>query len=210
MQIDVVNCSHNFGHRAVFDSVSCTFLSGSITALVGPSGSGKTTLLALVGGYLRPQSGRILWRTGDVERAPLPDEACWVPQGSNALPSRCVLDNVMIGPLGAGQERKVALDAAWSALAQVGLDMKAQQRANTLSGGELQRVCVARALASPLPVILLDEPSSNLDSQSTEELAEILRRLDTERLIIVATHDPILIGAASAVVPLRPQEERAA
>src|SRR5699024_6453165 len=117
----------------------------------------------------------------------------WVPQGSNALGRRNVLDNVLIASLADGLPMPRARAVALEALDQVGLAARAREQARHLSGGELQRVALARALASGRPLVLADEPSANLDAANTDMVADILARIESRATIIVATHDPILV-----------------
>lgn len=191
------------GEPAVFADIDASFEEGKITALVGPSGSGKTSLLSAIAGVTRLSAGTVSYLDGERRRQPAREDIVWVPQGSNAIGSRSAMDNVMIGPLSNGASPVEARDRALSALRSVGLEQRAQYPANTLSGGEVQRVAFARAIASGRAVILADEPSSSLDAHNTEQIAELLRRLSTEATVIVATHDPLLMDAADDVVRLR-------
>lgn len=191
------------GEHPVFADVDASFDEGRITALVGPSGSGKTSLLSAIAGITRLSAGTVSYVDGGDHRPPAREDIVWVPQGSNAIGSRSAIDNVMIGPLSNGIRPADARELALAALAGVGLEQRAHSPANKLSGGELQRVGFARALASRRPVILADEPSSSLDAQNTEQLAELLRDLSTEAIVIVATHDPLLMEAADDIVRLR-------
>lgn len=204
MRVSVAGASIAFGDFTVFSGFSAQFDEAQVTALVGPSGSGKSSLLAAIAGYQPLAAGTITLHTPDgAPRGPSPDVVAWVPQGSNALGRRTVLDNVLIAALAAGLPRDEAEDIAVDALAQVGLADRVAEQARRLSGGELQRVAVARALASGKELILADEPSANLDAANTDELAATLHRLVTRATIIVATHDPILVSAAHTAVHMR-------
>ncbi|MET4781722.1 ATP-binding cassette domain-containing protein [Glaciihabitans sp. UYNi722] len=203
MQIDISDARVSFGSRVVFTGMTATFESGVITALVGPSGSGKSTLLAAMAGYQQLDRGDISYRNGERSLSPDSGLIAWVPQGSNALGTRTALDNVMIAPLSEGRAPDDAREVATRALVDVGLGDRADQRVRQLSGGELQRVSFARALASSKPIIFADEPSAGLDGANTELLGALLAGLSSHATIVVATHDPILIDAAEAVVRLR-------
>jgi len=204
MQIDVVDARLSFDGRLIFDSFTARFPSDRVTALVGPSGSGKSSLLSAMAGFQKLDSGAICWSTGDESRTPpIPTSVSWIPQGSNAIGIRTALDNVMIGPLAEGKSLEQANELSASALADVGLEHATYRRARTLSGGELQRMCFARALASDKPFIFADEPSSSLDAENTERLAELIHALRARATIVVATHDPLLISAAECQVHLR-------
>ncbi len=205
MRLVVTDAAISFHGVAIFSGLNGTFESGAVTALVGPSGSGKSSLLAAIGGFQSLSSGRIeLFREdGSAPSAPSPDAIAWVPQGSNALSRRTALDNVLVAALAGGHSLREATELARDALDQVGLSHRLSEQARRLSGGELQRVAIARALASGKDLVLADEPSANLDARNTEEVAALLERLVTRATVIVATHDPLLIDAAHAVVPMR-------
>lgn len=205
VQVDVIDAAIRFGATTVFSGFTAHFPAARITALVGPSGSGKSTLLAAMSGYQSLSAGRLELRDGATAPPSPPDPArvAWVPQGSNALGRRSVLDNVAIAPLSAGAPLNEARERAIDALEIVGLGKLLHQQARRLSGGELQRTALARALASGKELILADEPSANLDAANTELIAEILNGLTTRATIVVATHDPVLVAAAEVTVHMR-------
>lgn len=205
MRLDVINAAIAFGGTTVFSGVSARFEPGRVTALVGPSGSGKSSLLAAIAGHLPLAAGRIeIYDTeATYPRPPSPDHIAWVPQGSNALGRRSVLDNVLVAPLSSGRTMSAGREIAHDALDEVGLCDRLTEQARRLSGGELQRLALARALASGKPLVLADEPSANLDGANTERVAQILAGLVSSATIVVATHDPVLVAAADATVPLR-------
>lgn len=206
MQVSVENVTLAFGHNVVFEDFSAKFQAGKITALVGPSGSGKSTLLAAMGGFVKLRSGKIrLQKDADSAStlAVRPEYIGWIPQGANALGARTVTDNVMIGVLSAGLSLKKSRIKAHEALELVGMNHRKDALARTLSGGELQRVAFARALASQRPLILADEPTSSLDEANTTNIVELLHDLRANATVIVATHDPAVIGAVEEVVHLR-------
>lgn len=212
VQIDVVGATIRFGETTVCADFTAHFPAARVTALVGPSGSGKSTMLAVLSGYQPLSAGRIELRD-DPTSAPLPTDparVAWVPQGANSLSRRTVLDNVAIAALSDGASLSVAHDRAIDALETVGLGALLQQQARRLSGGELQRTALARALASGKDLILADEPSANLDAANTELIAEILNGLTSRATIIVATHDPALVAAAKATVYMRKEANVAA
>lgn len=194
-----------FGEREVLTDFSAVFRPGQVGALVGPSGSGKSTLLNAIGGFVTPRAGTVrVHRTDDgTVTGPRQELVAWVPQGANCLGARSALDNVMLAPLSEGLRLDAARRKARHALDQVGLLDRAYTLARTLSGGELQRVSFARALASSKPIILADEPTSSLDAENTDVMAELLRSLSVDATVIVATHDPLLIEAASYAVDVR-------
>jgi len=203
--IAVENVSIEFDGVRVLSSFSATFQSGKVTALVGPSGSGKTSLLGVMAGLAKPTHGRVtLHEAGLPPCEPDPVNVVWVPQGSNALATRSALENVMVAALADGASFERATAQADRALNAVGLRNRRTALARQLSGGELQRLSIARALASSRPLLFADEPTANLDEGNSIKIASILRDLpSTSRTIVVSTHDPLLMSAADHVVQLR-------
>jgi ABC-type lipoprotein export system ATPase subunit len=187
----------------VFESFSAEMNAGQVTALVGPSGSGKSTLLAVIAGYLELNSGSVALE-GMGDGLPSPEYVAWVPQGANSLGSRSVRSNVVMGALSRGFRLDVARAEAAHWIEMVGLAPLMEQKARELSGGELQRLALARALASHRPIVLADEPSANLDRENTERISELLSSLRSSAAIIVATHDPVLVSNVDRVVEMRP------
>ncbi len=185
--------------REVLRGVDLAVEEREFVALVGPSGSGKSTLLYLLGGLDRPDEGAVeisgtdIGRVGDAELTRLRNRLIgFVYQFHFLLPEFTALENVLM-PLwarGAGRSRA---DRAWAQelLAQVGLESKAGRRPRELSGGEQQRVAVARALVNRPHVLLADEPTGNLDSANAHAVYELFRSLNRERgqTILVVTHD---------------------
>lgn len=207
MQVTIRAASKRYGGRQIFEGVDLDCASGSVVLLRGPSGSGKTTLLSVIAGWVKLDSGAVLIDRNDGSQPTGPDPAlvAWIPQGTNALPSRTVLDNVMIGALSQGFDVDSAELRAELVLNEVGLLRLAEQRAATLSGGELQRLCFARAAASGIAIILADEPTANLDGANTASLTIYLQRLAriSDSVVVVATHDDALTVAADRVVNMR-------
>ena len=205
MQITVVDASIAYGDVLVFEHLNALIAAHRVTALVGPSGSGKSSLLAAMAGFQRLRSGAISIRLdgADVDTSPSPSEIAWAPQGSNSLGARSAVDNVMIAGLSRGLALGTARTEALEVLDLVRLSSRSNQLARTLSGGELQRLALARALAARRGAVFADEPSANLDEANTREVASILRDLSNSATIVVATHDPVLIAAADHVVYVR-------
>jgi ABC-type lipoprotein export system ATPase subunit len=211
MRLEVRGAELRFGRRVVFENLDATFEADRVTALIGPSGSGKSSLLAVMAGHLRLNAGEVFGVDADGTRHELTaDLVAWVPQGMNALGARTALENVMIGPLAAGCGHDEARRRSLDALEAVGVAELSGKIARQLSGGELQRVSFARALASDKPLIFADEPSSSLDARNTARIAELLYHLRQQATIVVATHDPLLIEAAEAQVHLRQESLHAA
>lgn len=185
---------------------------GETVAIVGPSGAGKSTLLHVLGGLDLPTGGRVrlggreLSRLGDEELASVRNRYVgFVFQFHHLLRDFTALENVMLPQVISGVERDTARDRAMHLLTQVGLEERVAHRPAKLSGGEQQRVAVARALANEPPVLLADEPSGNLDRETSERLHDVLFDL-VERhgtALVVVTHNTSLAGRTDRVLELR-------
>jgi len=184
---------------------------GEFTALVGPSGSGKTTLLNLIGGLDYPTGGDV--KIGGVDITKMSENKLidfrlknigFVFQAYNLIPVLTASENVEFVMLLQKTPKREREQRAIDLLTEVGLKDKLDKRPSELSGGQQQRVAVARALASKPRFILADEPTANLDSKSTENLLEIMAKLNTEdnMTFIFSTHDQRVIDKARRVVTL--------
>ncbi|MEW5942021.1 MAG: ABC transporter ATP-binding protein [Chloroflexota bacterium] len=186
--------------------------SGEFTALVGPSGSGKTTLLQIIGCLDQPTTGSVLINGKDAtklnrnQRADLRKSTLgFVFQFFALIPTLTAYENVEMPLLLNGSKPTERKQRVKELLEAVGLADRAHHRPDQLSGGEQQRVAVARALA-PRPVIILaDEPTANLDTENGKQVMEIMQRLNAETGVtfVFATHDPRVIKYAKRVVTLR-------
>lgn len=184
MSLDVVGISHRFGNRQVLRDVNFSLEPGTIAAFRGPSGSGKTTLLAIIGGLIKPTIGHVC------RPATGPAGMQWIHQTVNVLGRRSALDNVALSLYAQGLTRPEALSRARDALELVGLGAYGYRRVTTLSGGEMQRVSIARALASRPTLVLADEPTGQLDRATTVTVASALLELRiTNAIVAIATHD---------------------
>ena len=189
------------------DGVSLVIEQGACCALVGPSGSGKSTLLALLGALARPTAGEVLFEgntlagLSDIGLARIRRRFGFVFQDFSLLPRLSVWENVSypLVPRGVGRKQRLALAA--KLLEPLGLRERLEDRADELSGGEQQRVAVARALAGEPAALLADEPTSQLDQASAESLWGIFDDLRRAGMtLIVCSHDPSLLDRASQVI----------
>ena len=184
---------------------------GEFVAVAGPSGCGKSTLIHLLAALERPTSGTIR-----VRGQPLPDRpggldhyrrhiVGLVFQLHNLLPHLTAQQNVEIAMMGAGLRRRAQRRRAMDLLDEVGLATRATSRPTRLSGGERQRVAIARALANQPSLLLADEPTGSLDSESATAVLAFLQsvRHDHQMTILMVTHDPIAAAAADRVVRMR-------
>ena len=196
----------------VLGGVNLRVESGEAVAIVGSSGAGKSTLLHLLGGLDRPTSGGVFLGGRDVSEVD-GDELAWIRnrgvgfvfQFHHLLREFTALENVMMPCLIAGRPRRASEDRARELLTLVGLNERLSHRPTQLSGGEQQRVAVARALAAEPPLLLADEPSGNLDTQTSEELHDLLFRLRASQGLgmVLVTHNRELAGRADRVLELR-------
>ena len=198
-----------FGVVGAVRGVDLTLAEGEFLSIVGRSGSGKSTLLHLLAGLEAPDSGRIFYRGKDVAGLDEDALALWrrreiglVFQAFHLIPTLSALENVAF-PLYPDrvtpeQRRKLALER----LGQVGLAERATHRPGELSGGEQQRVAIARALIWRPALILADEPTGNLDSQTSEEILALFRQLHSETGVglVIVTHDEKVAAATDRTV----------
>ena len=192
--------------------VSLTIESGEFTALVGPSGSGKTTLLQLIGCLDQPTSGQVFVSGKDVSRLNRNQRADmrrgtigFVFQFFALIPTLTAYENIEMPLLLNGRGASERRERVMHLLEMVGLADRAHHRPDQLSGGEQQRVAVARALAPEPTLILADEPTANLDTANGQQVMETMLRLNQETGVtfVFATHDPRVIKYARRVITLR-------
>ena len=188
--------------------VSFSIGEGEFIGVMGESGAGKSTLLGMIGAMNAPTSGRLMvddidvYSLGQEQRADFRREFLgFIFQSFHLVPYLTVIENVML-PLAivkAGKKKKRMM--AEGALAQVGLSDKADRLPGQISGGEKERVAIARSIVNEPPVLLADEPTGNLDTQTTREIMELLSQLNKEGMtIIMVTHSPDCAEYAQRVV----------
>lgn len=185
---------------------------GEFAALIGPSGSGKSTLLNVLGLLDRPTSGDLLLlgqatrELDDGARTALRGRSIgFVFQFHHLLPAFTALENVLMPGMAAhGRPGAVDIAEAEALLAAVGLSAHRHKKPSQLSGGQQQRVAIVRALASNPALLLADEPTGNLDTQTADEVFELFRRFNRDRnlAVLVVTHDPRLAGRCDRVIRL--------
>jgi putative ABC transport system ATP-binding protein len=170
-----------------------TVPAGTMVAVTGTSGSGKSSLLWALSGCLRPSAGTVTVDGAVLEsrEQAMREGVVFLPQGGGLVSTLTAEENVLVGVLAAGIEPSEAKDRAVAALAAVGLDEEGRHLAEELSGGQQQRAAIAVLLASRARVLLLDEPTSELDASNRQRvLAELRSEADAGAIVLVATHDP--------------------
>ena len=202
----------NKGHLEVLKDIDLIVRRGEFVAIVGPSGVGKSTLLHIIGALDRPTRGSVeidgdlIFDFSDRELAAYRNRAIgFVFQFHHLLPEFNALENVMMPALIGGAAMREARQRAMHLLRMVGVEHREAHRPSELSGGEQQRVAVARALMNDPKLILADEPSGNLDRKSAQDLHKLLFDLSRNegRTIIVVTHNLELARQADRIVALR-------
>ncbi len=196
--------------RLVLDRIDFEVADGESVAVMGPSGSGKTTLISVLGLLIEPTSGQVL-----IDGEPAPSRESlrhqvragmfgWVLQTVNVFSRRTALDNVVVPLLAAGHSRGEAETLGVESLERVGLGAMVEKPARLLSGGEVQRVCIARALAHRPRFLLADEPTGQLDHATSIEVLNALKDLlaDAGSSLVVVTHDPEVASVCARTVEL--------
>jgi putative ABC transport system ATP-binding protein len=191
--------------------VNLTVVEGEMLALMGPSGSGKSTLLSILGAMNPPSTGSLIVDSVNVYRLPSEKRADFrhaylgfVFQQLQLIPYLTAIENVMLPLAITRRSQSAQWEMAASALGRVGLSDKLRRLPNQLSGGEQERVAIARALVNEPPIILADEPTGSLDTQTGDEVMQVLQDLNREgQTIVVVTHNPDNTRYVQRVVRIR-------
>ncbi|MDD7250503.1 MAG: ABC transporter ATP-binding protein [Prevotellaceae bacterium] len=210
--IDIENITKSFGTLQVLKGINLHIDKGEVVSIVGPSGAGKTTLLQIIGTLDRPDSGRIVLDGQDVGQLGSKalarfrnDRIGFVFQFHQLLPEFSALENVIIPALIAGKSERAARERGRELLSFMGLADRQDHRPSQLSGGENQRVAVARALINEPSVILADEPSGSLDSRNKAELHQLFFDLRDKigQTFVIVTHDEQLASLTDRTIHMR-------
>ncbi len=212
IMIEIKGVTKSFGSLQVLKGIDLDIQKGEVVSIVGPSGAGKTTLLQIIGTLDRPDSGQIIIDgedTGKLGRKKLAEfrnkHIGFVFQFHQLLPEFTALENIMIPALIAGASKSEAKKRAKELLGFLGMEDRAKHKPNELSGGEKQRVAVARALVNNPDVILADEPSGSLDSKNKEELHKLFFDLRDKfgQTFVIVTHDENLARITDRTISMK-------
>ena len=210
--ISALHINKSFGTLQVLKDICFKADTAEVVSIVGASGAGKSTLLQILGSLSRPDSGTVeidgvdIYKLSSSELASFRNRKIgFVFQFNNLLPEFTALENVMIPALIAGRGRREAAAAAEVLLVELGLGERLSHKPSELSGGEQQRVAVARALVNSPAVLFADEPSGNLDSRTKEELHRMFFDLRDRHgvTIVIVTHDRDLAALSDRVLEMR-------
>ncbi|MBO6296344.1 MAG: ABC transporter ATP-binding protein [Prevotella sp.] len=210
--IEIKGITKSFGQLQVLKGIDLHIGKGEIVSIVGPSGAGKTTLLQIIGTLDKPDSGQVIIEGIDVNSLSGKKIADFrnrhlgfVFQFHQLLPEFTALENIMIPAFIAGVSKSEARSRAMQLLEFMSLSDRAAHKPNELSGGEKQRVAVARALMNKPSVILADEPSGSLDSNNKEELHQLFFKLRDElgQTFVIVTHDEQLASITDRTIKMK-------
>lgn len=213
--IEVKDIRKSFGELEVLHGVSLTVSEGEIVSIVGASGAGKTTLLQIMGSLMPADSGEVI--IDGVSLASLSDDALsefrnkrigFIFQSYHLLPEFSAMENVMMPMLISGVKRRVAKERARELLAMVSMSHRLEHKPSALSGGEQQRVAIARALVNKPAVVLADEPTGNLDSETRNDIQQLFFELRerTGQTFVIVTHDSALADGSDRKITMKDGE----
>ena len=209
--IELDNITRSFGSLQVLKGISLNINRGEVVSITGPSGAGKTTLLQIMGSLDKPDGGKVIYDGQDITKMSEKEISAFrnrhigfVFQFHQLLPEFTALENISIPMLIAGQGMRQANARAKELLELLGLADRADHKPSELSGGEKQRIAVARALANQPDVILADEPSGSLDTKNKEELHKLFFSLRDQlgQTFVIVTHDESLAAMTDRTIRL--------
>lgn len=213
VKLENVKVEYNTKYQkvSIFDNLNLSVQKNDYLVVMGKSGSGKSTILNIISGFLLPQSGKVLVEGDDIlEYSPSQinnfrnKKIGYIFQSFNLIYQLSVVENVMVPMLISGENKKKAKERATSLLSKVGLSDRLDHFPNQLSGGEQQRVGIARALANNPDIIIADEPTGNLDAATGNSVLDILDEIHNQgKTIILVTHDEDIVNRATRVINMK-------
>ena len=201
LQLEHLYKSYHVGDNVThaLDDVSISFRDQEFVAILGPSGSGKTTLLNVIGGLDRYDKGDMIINGKSTKNFTETDWNAYrnntvgfIFQNYNLISHLSIVANVELGMTLSGVPAKKRHEKAIRALTEVGLKDHIDKKPNQLSGGQMQRVAIARAIANDPDILLCDEPTGALDTETSVQIMELIKKLSKDRLVIMVTHNPEL------------------
>ncbi len=207
---ELKNINKSYGKHKVLNNISITVYGGEMVAITGKSGSGKTTLLNILGLLEKPEDGSVLLfdekspRIGSLQANKiLREKLSYLFQNFALIDNATIDNNLEIPLLYSKKTKREKRELKLSALKKVGLNVSLNQKIHELSGGEQQRVAIARILLRPCELVLADEPTGSLDTENRDDILRILKELNNEgKTIIIVTHDKCVSEACHRTVEL--------
>lgn len=204
--IELENISKAFLDKTLFNNFSYTFVSGQSYALIGPSGCGKSTLLNIIGKLEMVDQGKVVVNdsllTQIKEKDYFKSYISYLFQNYGLIENKTIKDNLELSFIGknlTSREKQIKVEES---LKQVNLNLNINRKVFTLSGGESQRVAIAKTILKDTPIILADEPTASLDEKNSTEIMDLILSLQQNKLIIIATHDPAVFNRVDHVIAL--------
>ena len=206
--IELVNVTKKFDEHVLFDGLNCQFLEGKTYALVGQSGAGKTTLLNIIGKLETYDMGRIMVDGIDLKTIKEKDYflryLSYLFQNYGLIENKTIQENLDLAFIGRKISKSEKREQMQNALKRVNLNLDLNRKIFTLSGGESQRVAIAKTILKDSPIILADEPTDSVDEKNSDEIIELILELKKEnKIIIVATHSPRVYQQMDEIIEIK-------
>ena len=210
--IELRNINKGFDDRIVLENLNYNFYEGNSYALIGASGAGKTTLLNIIGKLEEADSGDIIVNDINLnnikEKDYFKNYLSYLFQNFGLIENKSIQENLMLAFVGEKIGKLEKQQKMNEALKRVHLDVKLNRKIYTLSGGEAQRVALAKTILKDSPIILADEPTASVDQKNSEEIIELILRLKKEnKIIIIATHSPDIYNKVDHILEIKGEQK---